>query len=147
MYWTAVFSQEGQTHFRKTWTSRSQVTGMQVEIHGSAQYLYEVTPDDLIVLFKSINLLITLLSFRRGWQNTLLKDQLLSEHADTVKTQDLDQISNTQPDSGGVLCTLTGGSSAGTPAPRASESRPAFYNSHYTLTYLMPNLLMLSWSI
>lgn len=28
-----------------------------MEIHGSAQYLYEVTPDDLIVLFKPINYL------------------------------------------------------------------------------------------
>lgn len=148
MYQTAVFSHEGWLHFGKTWTSRSQVTGMQVEIHGSAQYPYEVTPDDLIVLSKPMSLLIAWLRFGRGQQNTVLKDQSLSEHTDTVKTQDLVQISSTQPDSGGdVLCTLTGGSSAGTPAPRAPGSRPAFSNSHYILTYLMPNLLTLSQSI
>lgn len=49
-------------HFGKTRTSQSQVTGIQVEISGSAQYLYEVTLDDLIVLFKSMNLLIALVS-------------------------------------------------------------------------------------
>lgn len=58
MYITAVFSQEGRLHFGKTKTSQPQFTGMQVEIHGSAQYLYEVTPDDPIVLSKSMNLLI-----------------------------------------------------------------------------------------
>lgn len=41
MHWTAIFSEEGQMHFGKVWTSASQVTGMQVEIHGSAQYLYK----------------------------------------------------------------------------------------------------------
>lgn len=58
MYWTAIFSEEGQIHFGKVWTTVSQVTGMQVEIHGSALYLYKITLDDLIVLFKSMKLLI-----------------------------------------------------------------------------------------
>lgn len=31
---------------------------MQVEIHASAQYLYKITLDDLIVLFKPMNLLV-----------------------------------------------------------------------------------------
>lgn len=145
MYWTAIFSEEGQMHFGKVWTSASQVTGMQVEIHGSAQYLYKITLDDLIVLFKCMNLLIV-----SGEYTAKCSIKKISCSVSTLMPSSRQTKTRWVPHSltgGCVLCTVMGGSSAGPPDPRAPGSRPVFCNSHYTITYLIPSLSTLSWSI
>lgn len=147
MYRTAVFSQEGRLHFGKTQTSQSQFTGMQVEIHGSAQYLYEVTPDDLIVPSKSVNLLIAWLRFGRWQRDVVLKAHLPGgAHwrcqdpgfgADQQHTAWL--WGCTVPSHGRQLCWQT--------TSQGSWKQIYPCNSQHTLTYPTSDLLTLSQSI